>query len=271
MSLSTWGLVLGTITGLAAVLIASRVAAMRRSDFAVRVLPYLADIPELGPPTIVGTPIRALVGRTAATLDDLLGGNSSVRRKIERAGLSMTVTDFRVEQLTWGVIAAGGTAAFAVLLVRDTDRIVPVLILCCVSFVLGLLLRDNRLSAQVRQREERILEEFPAVAEMLALSVAAGEGPVAAIERVCSRSHGALSGELGRVLAEIRAGATVADALDNLARRSGQPVVARFAAGLAVALERGTPLADVLHAQAGDVREARRRTLIESGARRGSR
>ena len=46
------------------------------------------------------------------------------------------------------------------------------------------------------------------------------------------------------------------------------PAVARFANGLAVALERGTPLADVLHAQAGDVREAQRRELIESGARR---
>jgi tight adherence protein C len=36
---------------------------------------------------------------------------------------------------------------------------------------------------------------------------------------------------------------------------------------MAVAIERGTPLADVLHAQAADVREAQRRALIESGAR----
>ena len=37
---------------------------------------------------------------------------------------------------------------------------------------------------------------------------------------------------------------------------------------MAVAVERGTPLADVLHAQAADVREAARRELIESAARR---
>ena len=36
------------------------------------------------------------------------------------------------------------------------------------------------------------------------------------------------------------------------------PLVARFAQGVAVAVERGTPLADVLHAQAADVREAGR-------------
>jgi hypothetical protein len=35
-----------------------------------------------------------------------------------------------------------------------------------------------------------------------------------------------------------------------------------------VAIERGTPLAGVLHAQATDVREAGRRALIKSGARK---
>jgi tight adherence protein C len=37
---------------------------------------------------------------------------------------------------------------------------------------------------------------------------------------------------------------------------------------MAVAVDRGTPLAAVLHAQAADAREAGRRALIESGARR---
>ena len=37
---------------------------------------------------------------------------------------------------------------------------------------------------------------------------------------------------------------------------------------MAVAIERGTPLVDVLHAQAADVREATRRDLIEAGGRK---
>ena len=60
----------------------------------------------------------------------------------------------------------------------------------------------------------------------------------------------------------------MAQAFDDYSARTGLPVVSRFASGLAVAVERGTPLADVLHAQAADVREAQRRSLIESGARR---
>jgi tight adherence protein C len=77
-----------------------------------------------------------------------------------------------------------------------------------------------------------------------------------------------LAVDLSRVLAEVRGGTPVAMAFDGYAARTGLPVVARFADGVSVAVERGTPLADVLHAQAADVREARRRDLIENGARR---
>jgi tight adherence protein C len=106
------------------------------------------------------------------------------------------------------------------------------------------------------------------VAELLALAVAAGESPVAALDRVVRRSGGELSAELGRVLADIRTGEPVGTAFDRLASATGLPLVARFAQGIAVAVERGTPLSDVLHAQAADVREAGRRELIETAARK---
>ena len=44
--------------------------------------------------------------------------------------------------------------------------------------------------------------------------------------------------------------------------------VRRFADAFVVALERGTPLADVLRAQAADARDAARRELTERAARR---
>jgi len=77
-----------------------------------------------------------------------------------------------------------------------------------------------------------------------------------------------MADEIGRVLADIRTGTPVSTALDAWAARSGLPAVARFAEAMAVAVDRGTPLAGVLHAQAADAREAGRRALIESGARR---
>ena len=177
--------------------------------------------------------------------------------------------DFRVEQVVWGVVCFAVTAALGVVrLLTHPGPILLWLLLCAIAFVGGVLARDNHLTAQVRRRERQVLTEFPTIAELLALAVAAGESPVAALDRVVRRSGGALSTDLGRLLADIRTGEPVSTAFDRLAATTGLPLVARFAQGIAVAVERGTPLADVLHAQAADVREAGRRELIETAARR---
>ncbi len=112
------------------------------------------------------------------------------------------------------------------------------------------------------------MSEFPTVAELLALSVAAGEGAVGALDRVARTCHGELASELGRTLADARAGATLVQALEGLARRTALPSLARFVDGVAIAVERGTPLADVLRAQAQDVRDASRRQLMETGGKK---
>ena len=277
MTLAGWGALLGGTFGIGLVMLGGVLLTGRRPQLAVRVLPYVRDLTQAARPAPAPTSqpgvLRALFGPAIASvadsLDRILGGKASIRRRLERANLPMSVHDFRVEQVLWGLVCFGASAAVCLLVaLRSPGRTVPLLIVCGVAFVLGVLLRENRLSAQVTERERRVLAEFPTVAELLALAVGAGEGPVSALDRVVARSHGELSADLGRVLADIRTGTPVAAALDGLASRSGLPVVARFAEGMAVAIERGTPLAGVLHAQAADVREAGRRALIESGARK---
>jgi tight adherence protein C len=44
--------------------------------------------------------------------------------------------------------------------------------------------------------------------------------------------------------------------------------LARFVDGMVVAVERGTPLAEVLRSQAQDVRETGRRAVMEAGGRK---
>lgn len=276
MTGAVWGALLGGGVGCGLVTVVSRVLAQRRPLLAVRVLPYVRDLPQadrpVQPPAQSGA-FRALFApvlvSAAGSLERILGGKASVRRRIERAALPITVQDFRVEQVLWGLAAFGATAGLSLMVaVRAPGRTVPLLVLCGVAFIFGVLLRENRLSSQVVERERRILAEFPTLAELLALAVGAGEGPVSALDRVVRRSRGELSGELAVVLADVRTGTPVTEALDALARRSGLPVVSRFAEGMAVAIERGTPLSGVLHAQAADVREAGRRALIESSARK---
>ncbi|HEX4976925.1 MAG TPA: type II secretion system F family protein [Nocardioides sp.] len=270
------GALLGATAGVGLVLAGSAAAVVRRPDLGVRVLPYVRDLPTVaertGPPQDTG-PFRAVFGPTlasaAAGVERLLGGAASVRRRLDRAGLPVTVQDFRVEQVLWGLAALALAAAPAVLVaVVSPGRTLPLVLLCVTAFVSGVLLRDNRLTAQATARERRILEELPTVVELLALAVAAGEGPVNALDRVSTRCRGAMADEIRSVLAHVRTGTPLSQALDALAARTGLPAVARFAEAVAVAVDRGTPLAGVLHAQAADAREAGRRALLETGARR---
>ena len=81
------------------------------------------------------------------------------------------------------------------------------------------------------------------------------------------RSRGELSRELALVLADLRAGEPFTTAMERLPARVPIPAIVRFVDGLVVAVERGTPLGDVLRAQAADVREQHKRDLIEAGGR----
>ncbi|MCM0620514.1 type II secretion system F family protein [Nocardioides bruguierae] len=274
------GGLLGGTAAAGVILAVGRVRALRRPQLSVRVLPYVRDLPQVGRAPLPGVApasrTSALVGvfgppvRSAAALvERVLGGSASVRRRLDRAGLEQSVHDFRVEQVLWGLAAF--TVAAGVGLVRtlaDPGSVLGAVALCAVALALGVLGRDWWLGQQVTKRERLVLAELPTLAELLSLAVAAGESPVGALSRVVARSRGAFSEDLAVVLGEIRTGAPVAQAFDRLAARTGLPAVARFAQGIATAVERGTPLADVLHAQAADVRESGRRTLIESAARR---
>ena len=274
MTPAAWGALLGAVLAAGLLLAGSRVVALRRPRLETRVLPYVRDLPQVStrraPRTSAAKGVFGPVLEGAAdTVERVLGGAASVRRRLERAGRDETVPEFRVQQVVWGLVTFALAAAYSVLKAfTRPGGVLPAVLLCVTAFVVGVLARDHHLTSQVKQRERRILAEFPTVAELLALAVAAGESPVAALDRVVRRSGGELSADLARVLAEVRTGEPVASAFDRLATTTGLPLVARFAQGIAVAVERGTPLADVLHAQAADVREAGRRELIEVAARR---
>lgn len=274
------GALVGLLAGTGLVLVVARLPMLRRPTFDDRVGPYLTDgvAPSrlLVPPEPTWTPfptlerlLRPLLADAVRALDRALGGSPSIRRRLDLVG-GGSLERFRSEQLVWGLVGVASAAVAGVALTAAGRQVRPValLVLSLLGGLTGVLLRDRRLSRAVAQRQERMMAELPTVAELLALSVAAGEGPVGALERVASLSHGELAGELRRALADARAGATLVQALERLADRTSLPALRRFVDGIIVAVERGTPLADVLRAQAVDVRDASRRALIETGARR---
>jgi tight adherence protein C len=262
---------LGVAIGLLTVLAALRSRALTLDE---RLAPYLR------PRDATSTLLRE-VSRTSAVVR-LLGlhdvgarlerfgsPRAEVRRRLDRAGSTESVDHFRARQVVWTVAGLAVGLGLALLLAATRGAaVVPLVALVAVAGACGYVACDQALTMRVRRREERLLAELPTIAELLALAVAAGESPPAALERVASTARGELAAEIRRMVAEVRAGAPVTTALTALADRSGLPPLSRFAEGVVVALERGTPLADVLRNQANDVREAGRRALLEAGGRK---
>lgn len=272
------GLVLGALTGLGLCLVWLGLPMHRRPGLADRVLPYLRDTArpstlltgaaarEAGP---FGAALRDLVGILGRGVEHVLGGASSVRRRLQRAGREPDVERFRAEQVLWGAVGVG-VALVLILLghLAGEGNAVLSLLFVGIAATLGVAARDWWLSHEARRREDRMLLEFPTIAELLALSVGAGEGATGALERVAALSQGELSSELRRCLSDARAGANLPAALAGLADRTALPSLARFVDGIVIAVERGTPLAEVLRAQAQDVREAGRRAVMEEAGKR---
>jgi tight adherence protein C len=268
----------GLLAALGLLIVVARLPWRRTPTLEQRLAPYVRDaVPPArraawAPATPLGVVERLLAPMMSAGIrwaEAVSGGPGTARRRLDQLGQPVTVEQFRAQQVVWGVLGAalGGVLG----LVLGSGRgvaVVPVMGLLLVGGLLGVLGRDRILSVEVSRREQRMLAEFPTVAELLALSVGAGEGAVGALDRVSRTCRGELSAELRRTLADARTGASLVEALEGMAARTSLPSVARFVDGVAIAVERGTPLADVLRAQAQDARELSRRRLLEAGGKK---
>jgi tight adherence protein C len=265
------------------VLAVSGAPRMRRPRLVDRLDPYLRGLEPartrllegakapLTPLPVLERLLRPLLREGARLVDRWLGGSAAVARRLREAGEPEDVARFRAEQVLWGL---GGFVAALVLtiglpgLAGRSVSAVAVVGAAALGVTGGVLGRDGWLGRQVTRRQARMLRELPTVADLLCLAVSAGEGPRAALDRTVARSRGELSRELALVLADLRAGEPFTAAMERLAVRVPIPAVVRFVDGLVVAVERGTPLGDVLRAQAADVREQHKRDLIEAAGRR---
>ncbi len=271
----------GALLGL--VIVVYRSPRARRIQLADRLDPYLRDTPTpsrllADRPRASARPgfaavealLRPLLSDVAGRLDRFLGGRAALQRRLTQAGGRTSIEEFRVQQV---ICAVSGALIGAFLLVLRALLGIGPPALVDVALVVagaagGVVGREYWLTRAINEREDWMLLEFPTVAELLALAVTAGESAIGALERVSRLTHGELGRELRLALADARAGATLVQALEGIAARTALAPLARFVDGMAVAIERGTPLADILRAQAMDVREAGKRQLLEAGGRK---
>ncbi len=274
-----WALFFGTALGVGLWSLASLVPRLSRPRLAQRLAPYILDVSAearefvgrttVHPLPVLGTLFAPVFSALKRAFGAVLGGSETIERRLRQSGSARTIDEFRSEQVVWALVGlfVGAGALVAMLSFRSLPVIVQVC-LPVVAAACGALARDWMLSRAATARVARMQSEFPTVLEFMTLSLSAGEGILDAIGRVSRTSTGELSRELAGVVADVRTGVPLATALHSLSRRIALPAVTRLVDQIAGALDRGTPLAEVLRAQAQDARDDAKRALIEAAGKK---
>ncbi|MDK8351248.1 type II secretion system F family protein, partial [Gleimia europaea] len=241
------------------VLMTARAVAASRERLVVRVLASGRDDRRTRPKLGWISPLWEKLGSTAVSVTDRLDALSS----------KTTLERFRLQQFLAGI--AGVTAmtlvTFGVAAVRPVS-ILQWIVMMLIGFVAGAMVFDRILTVRVNAISRKVSSQVADAAELLALSVSAGESVPAALRRVQQIVGPELATQLGATLEDIDNGASVTRALGKLRRTTRSPQLGRLLDTLVASMERGAPLATTLREQARDLRDEARRALMESGGKR---
>jgi len=110
----------------------------------------------------------------------------------------------------------------------------------------------------IKNRRQIIKQELPFVMDLLTLSVEAGLDFPGAMGKVVEKGQkGPMRDEIEQALKEIKIGASRAEALKNMGERIGLRELSSFVSILVTAEKMGSPIGEVLRAQADTMRQVR--------------
>ena len=185
-----------------------------------------------------------------------------IRQKFVYAGnpSADAVDRFLAEQVIAVVI---GAVLVLLLLVRQPLSGLSLLLMIALIGMLAILGPTAIINRQVEERQHALRVKLPDILDLLTISVEAGLGFEQALDRTVAAVPGPLSDEFGRMLGEVRAGASRADAMRAMEARTNVPEIRSFVLAILQADTFGVSIGRVLRAQADEMRIKRRQLAQE--------
>jgi tight adherence protein C len=223
----------------------------------------------------IGQPKPSLIARRV----EALGQHAPVSPQDAQATRrTLTAAGYRAESavaLLYGIklILAIALAALSIVF-RDSITANPVLriVLPVAATGAGYWIPGFLLERKVSKRQERLRLSLPDGLDLMVVSVEAGLGLDQAIQNVgreLAVAHPELSDELSLVNLEMRAGKRRAEALRNLAQRTGESELRKLTAILIQSDRFGTSMAEALRTHSEFMRIRRRQEAEERAAKVG--
>lgn len=131
------------------------------------------------------------------------------------------------------------------------------------GIIFGYLLVDIYLNIRIKSRQMEITKDLPDVLDLLTVSVEAGLGFDAALQRVVQKAKGAIASEFAKTLQEIKMGKHRREALRDLGFRTGVDDLNTFISAIVQADHLGVSIGNVLRIQSEQMRRKRRQRIEE--------
>jgi tight adherence protein C len=160
-----------------------------------------------------------------------------------------------------------GVLTFLYVIAAFDLPLIRVFVITAIAGAIGFVLPNVLLFNAGQKREEQMQRALPDALDLMTISVEAGLGFDAALQRVARETTGPLAAEFARLTQEMQLGSGRTEAMRNMADRSTLKDLKSFALAMVQADSFGIPIGRVLRVQAQEMR-VRRRQLAEEKAQR---
>jgi tight adherence protein C len=181
-----------------------------------------------------------------------------------------SIKKFKKQQFWYATCGVLGSTTFLLSRINTLEVLHLIITLAAIPLTgyLGWQIPISNLKNKMSKHQLGVTLTFSQVVDLISLSVSAGNSLASSLGLVSKLVDSPWDRQLDLCMQDLESGLSLVSALEGLAQRNNHPVVDKFVNAIALTLERGTPLSDLLRIQAAEVSEKLHRQLLTAAARK---